>query len=252
MHAFRTLPPNLRSPPRPLLRCLRHTLASTNSSAAPQATLILAQVSPQSETSTEEAEESIPYHRGSPEAAFGCKRIGCVVLPPDLDLGIKAILEDESKGLLRTDALRIYESFRSTSRLQEDPDDPPPQSKRSGKDKRPSHKSKDATPLSSPTLNPHVIDYGHRESVAYLAGAMSSTYAAVYNVLREIRGRMPTFVPASVFDFGSGPGTALWASREVFPESLASYRGVDISEAMIGVAEKLLTREWLYDQGIGI
>lgn len=56
----------------------------------------------------------------------------------------------------------------------------------------------------------HVINYGLRESVAYIAGAMPSTFAAICNVLLEVRRRVPGFVPGSVLDFGAGPGTAIW------------------------------------------
>lgn len=36
-------------------------------------------------------------------------------------------------------------------------------------------------------------------------------------VLDELRMRLPDFAPRSMLDFGSGPGTVIWAAREVCP-----------------------------------
>ena len=49
---------------------------------------------------------------------------------------------------------------------------------------------------------------------AYAAARMPGCYAAVARVLDELRLRLPDFAPASMLDFGAGPGTAIWAARE--------------------------------------
>lgn len=49
---------------------------------------------------------------------------------------------------------------------------------------------------------------------AYAAARMPGCYAAVARVLDELRLRLPDFAPASMLDFGAGPGTAVWAARE--------------------------------------
>lgn len=48
-----------------------------------------------------------------------------------------------------------------------------------------------------------------------MAARMPACYAAVYKVLEEVSMRLPLFNPESMLDFGSGPGTAIWAAHEV-------------------------------------
>lgn len=55
---------------------------------------------------------------------------------------------------------------------------------------------------------------GHR--LSYLAFRMPATFAAIVRVLSEVRARVDIEL-GSFLDVGSGPGTALWAAREVFP-----------------------------------
>lgn len=140
----------------------------------------------------EEAGQSI---RGSAEASFGRKRIGCVQLPSNLKSAIHDTISEVDKPLLRSDALRIYDSFRSTSKLPiiQEP------SRKFDKQKR-----------QITADEGHTMTYGGRETVAYVAGAMPATYAAIYNVLKELKERICGFEPKSMLDFGTGPGTAIW------------------------------------------
>jgi ribosomal protein RSM22 (predicted rRNA methylase) len=57
---------------------------------------------------------------------------------------------------------------------------------------------------------------------AYLLTRMPATFAACAYVLREIARRLPEFEPHSLLDLGAGPGTAMWAAREVWP-TLAEF-----------------------------
>lgn len=173
----------------------------------------------------EEAGQSI---RGSAEASFGRKRIGCVQLPSNLKSAIHDTISEVDKPLLRSDALRIYDSFRSTSKLPiiQEP------SRKFDKQKR-----------QITADEGHTMTYGGRETVAYVAGAMPATYAAIYNVLKELKERICGFEPKSMLDFGTGPGTAIWAAREHF--KLDSCTGVDISEDMLRMAENLIERSGL-------
>ncbi len=54
-----------------------------------------------------------------------------------------------------------------------------------------------------------------------MAARMPACYASVYKVLEEVSMRLPAFAPESMLDFGSGPGTAIWAAHEV--RSLEAY-----------------------------
>ncbi|KAG2203927.1 hypothetical protein INT47_007510 [Mucor saturninus] len=166
------------------------------------------------------------YVRGSEEAAFGSKRIGCVELPKPLIKGIQDLVEGQDKRLIRTDALRLYDALRSTARIPKD-----------NEEFDGSRASKKIRKASATVVEPHKVSYGPRESVAYAAGVLPSTYAAVTNVMKEISNRISDFRPRSMLDFGTGPGTAIWAAKETF--KLEKCVGVDLSEDMLRVAEQL-------------
>ncbi|KAI8093636.1 mitochondrial small ribosomal subunit Rsm22-domain-containing protein [Halteromyces radiatus] len=170
------------------------------------------------------------YTRGSIEADFGRKRIGCVDLPLPLIQAItKLINQQPDKRLVRTDALRLYEALRSTSRLPST-EDSSRHSSRSTKKQDPS------TVQQQQQTDPHILSYGPRESAAYAAGVLPSTFAAITNVLIELKNRLSNYSPTSMLDFGTGPGTAIWAARNVF-DDLDKITGVDLSEDMLRTAE---------------
>lgn len=54
---------------------------------------------------------------------------------------------------------------------------------------------------------------------AYLAVRLPATYAACHRVFDEIVRLAPEVGVASVLDLGAGPGTALWAAAECFPNA---------------------------------
>jgi ribosomal protein RSM22 (predicted rRNA methylase) len=66
----------------------------------------------------------------------------------------------------------------------------------------------------------HVAD--DRAVQAYLATRLPATYAAVRACLEAVAERRPDFAPASLLDAGAGPGTALWAAAETWPELSAA------------------------------
>ena len=53
---------------------------------------------------------------------------------------------------------------------------------------------------------------------AYLAARLPATYAALRAALDAVSERRPEFAPRSLLDFGAGPGTALWAARDCWPD----------------------------------
>jgi ribosomal protein RSM22 (predicted rRNA methylase) len=76
------------------------------------------------------------------------------------------------------------------------------------------------------------------DALAYVLARMPATYAAVIaslNALCEVR---PNFEPSSLLDVGAGPGTATWASAEVFP-SLRSFALLDANDALHSLALEL-------------
>ncbi|PKU69849.1 uncharacterized protein LOC110111282 [Dendrobium catenatum] len=84
------------------------------------------------------------------------------------------------------------------------------------------------------------LKYKEDETVAYVASRMPAVYSACHRVLKEVRRRLPDFSPASVLDFGAGPGSAIWAMREVWPKALERVNLVEPSKDMQRAAQSLL------------
>ncbi|MER8443479.1 methyltransferase type 11 [Mesorhizobium sp. M1066] len=53
---------------------------------------------------------------------------------------------------------------------------------------------------------------------AYLATRLPATYAAIRTSLDALSDAKPAFQPKSLLDVGAGPGTALWATTELWPD----------------------------------
>jgi ribosomal protein RSM22 (predicted rRNA methylase) len=66
---------------------------------------------------------------------------------------------------------------------------------------------------------------------AYLAARLPATYAAIRAALDAVALVRPDFAPRSLLDFGAGPGTALWAARDCWPD-LDTAALVEASAAM--------------------
>ncbi|KAF9958760.1 37S ribosomal protein S22 [Mortierella alpina] len=181
---------------------------------------------------TEVLGEDTQHQRGSKEAEYGRKRIGQVQLPLDIQDSIRAVLDEHDKSLIRTDALRLYGSLRSTGSLEEDEfSELPTKRLKSG--------SGDITSKGDQPIPAHILEYGHRESTAYLAAMAPTTYSAIRNVLEEVNRRVPNLNPSTFLDFGTGPGTAIWAANDVW-ETPLKFTGVDTSMAMLETAEEIV------------
>jgi len=57
-----------------------------------------------------------------------------------------------------------------------------------------------------------------QDALAYLAVRLPATYAAVRASFAAIAEARPDFAPKSALDIGAGPGTAVWAAAECWPE----------------------------------
>ncbi len=79
---------------------------------------------------------------------------------------------------------------------------------------------------------------GALEASAYAALRMPSTFAQLAGALRQLKELFPAFRPRRVLDIGAGPGTTMWAVREVFaaPESLCA---IEASASMHELAATL-------------
>ena len=105
--------------------------------------------------------------------------------------------------------------------------------------------------------------YGPNETLAYVLHQLLPQYGVALRMFSELRSAVPPrprsaasvaggsggggggdggggFSPASMLDFGSGPGSAVFAARTVWPDSLFDVVVVEPSRSMTQVAEHLL------------
>src|SRR6516164_2148192 len=57
-----------------------------------------------------------------------------------------------------------------------------------------------------------------QEALAYLAVRLPATYAAVRASFTAVAQARPDFAPKTALDIGAGPGTALWAAADCWPD----------------------------------
>ncbi|KAJ3027469.1 Methyltransferase-like protein 17, mitochondrial, partial [Rhizophlyctis rosea] len=158
--------------------------------------------------------------RLSPASAYGQNRIGTVILSDEFLNASNEILGTYPARVLRPASQRIFDSLQSFGFLSK-------------------HMVKDTDGTLKAHHAPHLISYGKAESLAYLAVRTPATYAPIQNILLQLRKRLPTFAPKTMLDYATGPGGAIWASNSIFP-SIQTSTGVDISEHMLDLAEKIL------------
>ncbi len=77
-----------------------------------------------------------------------------------------------------------------------------------------------------------------RLALAYVATRMPATYAAIHASLCALAKRLPAFAPTTALDVGAGPGTALWAMRDLWP-GLGAASLLEASPAIRAVGERL-------------
>ncbi len=73
---------------------------------------------------------------------------------------------------------------------------------------------------------------------AYLLTRLPATFAANRFVFDEVRRLAPEFTPASMLDFGAGPGTASWAASTLW-ESLREFTLVEANAEMLSLGKRL-------------
>lgn len=83
--------------------------------------------------------------------------------------------------------------------------------------------------------------HSRADVVAYTAYRLPATFAAIYAALNEARERRPDWHPHSLLDAGSGPGSALWAASELWPE-LEQVTLLERDEAMITCGKQIATQ----------
>ena len=153
--------------------------------------------------------------RLSPEFQIGQSQIGWVEMPNSIESALIQTLYDytsETKGLR-------YEIEKAQSRIRE------------------------VANLNNPVISKnkkdfHIIQYGRNEALAHLVFGFQFYYGACHQIFHQLKNRIPDYLPKSILDVGTGPGTALWAAKHHLP-SLNSSIGVDISSDMLELARKM-------------
>jgi len=76
--------------------------------------------------------------------------------------------------------------------------------------------------------------------LAYAAVRFPATFAALYAVLSAVQAQKPDWQPRTLLDAGAGPGTAMWAASELWPQ-LEQVILLEREEAMIAFGKQLAT-----------
>lgn len=86
------------------------------------------------------------------------------------------------------------------------------------------------------------IQYDTYTSLAYLVNRSMPEYCVLYKIFNEIVNNDKNFKPKTLFDFGSGTGTVMWAASKFWVNSIKEYYCVDISKDMHELSEYLIKR----------
>jgi ribosomal protein RSM22 (predicted rRNA methylase) len=68
---------------------------------------------------------------------------------------------------------------------------------------------------------------------------MAGSHAALHHILSELAGRLPGFKPRAMLDYGAGPGTAIWAAQELWPDALTLAHAIEPSPHMARLGRRL-------------
>jgi len=83
------------------------------------------------------------------------------------------------------------------------------------------------------------IEFDETGSVTYLVTRSAAEFASLVTIFRQIKENDDKYKPRTLFDFGSGVGSGLWAAREVFGQFTEAFM-VDSSKHMNDLARLIL------------
>ncbi|XP_068626008.1 ribosome assembly protein METTL17, mitochondrial [Battus philenor] len=192
----------------------------------------------------------------------GRTKIKMVSIPPDIQKGIKVILEDAGAKALQQESAEL-DNYLHSRRLP--PEDDDINEKTANIYKTVSKKvysamSKDKTMMTKDeiencekkiqttvfnVLKKNVyrwanISYDKSTCLQYLMVRGVPEYAILVRILDEINRKLPNYKPRSFFDFGSGVGTGTWAVNTFWKGDIFEYFCVDTSSHMNDLARLIL------------
>ncbi|KAG2756344.1 Rsm22-domain-containing protein [Suillus brevipes Sb2] len=166
-------------------------------------------------------------HRKSPAARFGSKKIGSVVMPTELQKSITALIDASDKVQLHSDATRLF--FDESEGWDHSYDV-----------KYRSHKQG--------------ARHSDRDGTAFASVVLPAHYSAICAVLHHVKHRLgPQWNVQRVIDWGSGAGSGLWASMNIFQKpssaseeprlstsNISTYLGIDKRDGLVAIGKRLL------------
>lgn len=84
------------------------------------------------------------------------------------------------------------------------------------------------------------VEYNEYRALLYMVARFAPEYTVLHRIFMELKTREPDFQPRSLFDFGSGVGTATWAARTVWGDVIQEVFNVDSSGDMNDLSSLLL------------
>eukprot|EP01103_Thecamoeba_quadrilineata_P002369 TRINITY_DN12335_c0_g1_i1.p1 TRINITY_DN12335_c0_g1~~TRINITY_DN12335_c0_g1_i1.p1 ORF type:complete len:555 (-),score=108.62 TRINITY_DN12335_c0_g1_i1:50-1714(-) len=94
------------------------------------------------------------------------------------------------------------------------------------------------TVITAPVIVP--LTYDKAEALSYVALRLPGIYATNIRIFQEISNRFPEFTPRTMLDFGSGPGTSIWAATQTWKSSINKIVAIEPSENMNEISKYLL------------
>lgn len=162
----------------------------------------------------------------------GHNHLGASIVPDTLQSTLDRILKGYPRRQLRQDVSKLAESFAKMTKVSAE------SLLESNFEKSSVWSEADRQALvefSSPA-----VEYGPKETFAYISSQLPFMLAPLENVFAEISRRIPGFSPKSMLDFGSGPGTAIIAAHRHWKSSLNEIMAVDVSQSMLEISAEII------------
>ena len=170
--------------------------------------------------------------RLSERFATGHNQLGASIVPDTLQSALNRILKGYPRRQLRQDVSKLAESYAKMTKVSAE------SLLESNFEKSSVWSEADRQALvefSSPA-----VEYGPKETFAYIASQLPFMLAPLENVFAEISRRIPGFAPKSMLDFGSGPGTAIIAAQKHWNSSINEIMAVDVSQSMLEISAEII------------
>ena len=184
-------------------------------------------------SSVEDAKVAVK--RISDKFQIGRNDVGASVVPEDLQIALNGVLKGYPRRQLRQDVANLAEAYAKMTKVRAD------SLLDSNFESSSIFSETDRQALVE--FSAPAVDYGPRETFAYISSQLPFMLAPLQRVFSEIARRIPGFAPVSMLDFGSGPGTAIFAAQEHWNTSLNTIMAVDVSQSMLEMGASLMAEQ---------